>query len=106
MYKFVRGTTFQFAGVVQNDGVVQDLTNATIQASIYDQTGTILIATLTCTVLTPASLGAISLTYNGSTSHWPPGKAQLLFLLNLPNNPNPLPSDPCYLRIEQNPMIG
>jgi hypothetical protein len=105
MYRYVRGTPFQFAGQVQDDGVPMDLTGATITANMYDQTGTILIASLVVTIL-EATEGMLSVTFPTSTITWPLGKAQMFFLMNIPNNNGPIVSDPAYLRIEQNPMIG
>lgn len=106
MYTFTRGTNFNFAGQVQNDGKVMDLTGVTVAARIYDMTGTTLIASLTCQIVGDPTLGVISVTYSGDTLGWAPGKVQVLFLLNIPNNPNPLASEPAYFRIAQNPMIG
>ena len=107
MYSFYRGTPFNFVAQVQDDGVIQDLTNASLQANVYDPTGTTVIATLTCTVLAPATNGIVNISAPGPTTNWPIGKARVDFLLYLPNNNGlPLASDPVPFRIAQAPMIG
>lgn len=106
MYTYIRGTLFQFAGQMQNDGVVQDLTNATLSANLYDETGTTLISALTVTVIGDPTQGMVQLGYSGNTLLWPTGKAACFFLLQLPNNAEPLASEPMYLRIGMTPMLG
>ncbi len=103
MYTHYRGTTFQFVGSLQNDGVPQDLTNAAIAAQVYDPTGTILIANLTATVLTPATGGILAISYP-STIAWPVGKARMDVVITL-NNGQIIASDPSWFRIAQTPVI-
>lgn len=106
MYSFYRGTNFNFAGQFQNDGAVQDLTGAILTGKVFDPTGTIVIAPLTCAVIGDPKLGVVSVTFSGDTTLWPVGKARIDFLLNLPNNAEPIASDPIWFRIAQTPMIG
>lgn len=105
MYTHYRGTPFQFAGAVYNNGAPMDLTGATVTATVFDPTGTTAYGQLTCTVSNPANLGVVTLAY-GNTSNWPVGKARLDMLIYLPNNNGqPLASDPCQFRIAQTPML-
>jgi hypothetical protein len=106
MYVFYRGTNFNFAGQMQDDGLVQDLTNASVLGTVFDPTGTITYGVLTCTVIGNPTLGIINVSYSGDTTLWPVGKARIDFLLNMPNVPDPIASDPVYFRIAQTPMIG
>lgn len=106
MYTFYRGTNFQFTGTVQNNGIAQDLTGASIQASVYDPTATINYATLTCTITGDPKAGLLSVSYSGNTIAWPVGLAKIFFLLNLPNNSKPIAADPVEFRIAQTPLIG
>lgn len=106
MYTFYRGTLFQFSGQLQDDGVVQDLTGATISGTVFDVTGVTPYASVQCAIAGNPTLGVITVSYSGDTTLWPVGKARIDFLLNLPNNPNPIASDPCYFRVAQTPMIG
>jgi hypothetical protein len=104
MYSYYRGTVFQFVGQVQDDGVVQNLTGATLQAQVSDMNNN-LIANPTVTV-TNAVGGIVSVTVTGSTITWPLGKARIDFLLTLPNNALPIASDPAFFRIINTPMLG
>ena len=106
MYSFYRGTPFQFAGQLQDDGKVFDLTNCTLSAKVFDPTGTNTYGTLTCTVMGDPTLGLAGVTYSGDTTLWPVGKARIDFLLQTPNNVEPIASDPVWFRIAQTPMIG
>lgn len=106
MYTFYRGTNFQFAGQVQDDGIVQDLTNATLEGKVFDPTGQTLFGALSCNVLGDPTLGVVNISYSGDTTLWPVGKARVDFLLFLPNNANPIAADPIPFRIAQTPMIG
>lgn len=106
MYSFYRGTTFQFIGQVQDDGIVQDLTNATFQARVSDETGDNVYGNPIVTVVAPATAGIVQVSYTGNTLIWPVGKARIDFIANLPNNPNPIASGPTYFRILQNPILG
>lgn len=106
MYNFYRGTNFQFVGQLQDDGVVQDLTGATVSAKVFDETGTTVYGTLSCVVTGDPTLGIVSISYPGDTTLWPVGKARIDFLLQLVNNPDPIASDPVWFRIAQTPMIG
>lgn len=105
MYTYYRGTPFQFAGQMQDDGVVQDLTNATVQATCFDPTGTVVHGVLTCAVIGDPKQGLVSVSYPDTTA-WPVGKARVDFLLFMPNNNGqPIASDPAYFRIAQSPML-
>jgi hypothetical protein len=103
MYTHYRGTTFQFAGVLQNNGVAQDLTNGTLVAKVFDKTATNLYGTLTVTVLDPVN-GLVTLSYP-NTGSWPVGNARMDCTLTLPNG-TLLASDPEFFRIAQNPVVA
>lgn len=103
MYTHYRGTTFQFIGVLQNNGVPQDLSAGTLVAKVFDKTGTILYGTLTITPLDPVN-GLITLSYP-DTSAWPVGNARMDCTLSLPNNTF-LASGPEFFRIAQNPVVA
>jgi len=103
MYTHFRGTTFQFIGQMQDDGVPVDLTNYTLQANVYDPSGMTLYGKMT---ITPVDLtnGLITLSYP-DTSQWPVGKARIDFTLFFPNGEFTA-SPPDWFRIAQSPMVG
>ena len=103
MYTHYRGTTFQFAGVLQNNGVPQNLSSGTLVAKVFDKTGTILYGNLTVTIIDPVN-GLITLSYS-DTSAWPVGNARMDCTLTLPG-PTLLASDPEFFRIAQNPVVA
>jgi hypothetical protein len=110
MYTHIRGSTFSFIGQMQNDGVVQDLTNATLVANVYDETGTILYGNLTVVILTPTTDGLVNISY-ANTLPWPVGRARIDCVLTIPNPvsgqpANVIASDPVWFRIKQNPILG
>lgn len=104
MYTHIRGTTFQFIGQMQNDGVVQDLTGATLVAKVYDETGVTFYGNLAVTIENPSTAGLAALTYP-NTLPWPVGKARMDMVLTLPNS-QVVASKPIWFRIEQNPILG
>jgi hypothetical protein len=104
MYTHYRGTTFQFVGSLQNNGLVQDLTNANVIANVYDRTGTVLIANLLVTILNPATGGLLGISYP-NTAAWPVGIARIDIVLTL-NNGQEVASDPVFFRVAQTPVIG
>lgn len=101
MYTHFRGSTFQFIGQLQDDGVVQDLTNCTLQASVFDPLGVTLYGALT---ITPINLqqGTVTISYP-DTSLWPVGKARIDFRLYLPTGENVL-SPPDWFRVAESPL--
>lgn len=103
MYKHIRGSTFQFVGQFQNQGLVQNLTGFTIRAAIYDPTGTNLYGVLTVTILDAVN-GIVLLTYP-NTSAWPVGKARMDMTMEVENE-QIVGGDPAYFRIGQNPLVG
>lgn len=103
MYTHIRGSTFQFIGQFQNNGVVQDLTGFIIQAAVYDMTGTVLIGTLTVTIADPVN-GIVILTFN-DTGAWPIGKAMLVMQMQFEGQ-QIIGGNPAYFRIGQNPMVA
>jgi len=104
MYTHYRGTTFQFAGQVQNEGKVQDLTGCTITANVYNRAGTVLIGALAVDILQP-TLGVISVGYPQGTGNWPVGSARIDALFTFSDG-STLASDPDYFRILQTPVVG
>lgn len=103
MYTHFRGTTFQFTGQFQDDGVAQDLTNCTVAANVYDQSGTVLYGALNVTFVdTPNGIIAVSFP---NTSAWPVGKARIDCLMTLANG-EIIASSPDVFRIAQTPIIG
>lgn len=103
MYTHYRGTTFQFIGQFQDDGVNQDLTGATLTCEVFDALGQTLIATLVVNVL-DASKGLVTVSYP-NTSTWPVGKARLDSKI-LFQTGQLIASDPEYFRIAQTPVVG
>lgn len=103
MYKYYRGTTFQFAGQMQDDGVVLDLTGSTLLGSVFDPTGQTLIANLTVVVMVGTD-GLVMITFPGDTTNWPVGKARIDWVLSLADGTN-VASDPVPFIIAQTPMI-
>lgn len=103
MYTHFRGTTFQFTGQLQDDGVAQPLTNATVAANVYDPSGTILYGALTVTFV-DTLLGILDLSFP-DTSAWPVGKARIDFLMTLSTG-EVIASAPDIFRVAQTPMIG
>lgn len=104
MYTHFRGTTFQFIGQMQDDGLPYDLTNCTLQANVYDPEGLTLYGNLTVDVL-QATQGLAQFTYGGNTIQWPVGKARIDFLLTFANGETAA-SPPDWFRIAQSPMVG
>jgi len=102
MYTHYRGTTFQFTGQLQNDGVPVDVTNATLTATVFDKPGLVTYGNLVVTKTIPAQ-GVITVTYP-DTSAWPVGIARMDCLLLLSDGTQ-IASDPEYLRIAQTPMV-
>lgn len=104
MYTHYRGTTFQFIGQMQNDGVVLDLTNATIIAAVYDQGGVNVIGNLTVQISDPVN-GMVILLFPSGTGDWPVGKVRLECEITMGDGTN-VASDPEYFRVAQSPIIG
>lgn len=103
MYTHFRGTVFQFAGQLQDDGVVQDLTDAVVAASVFDPGGTILYGALTVTYIDRPT-GLIQVGYP-DTSAWPVGKARVDFTLTTALG-ELIAAPPDVFRVAQTPMIG
>ena len=104
MYTHFRGTPFQFTGVLQDDGVVQDLTGCVLQASVFDKPGLNLYGALTCQIIDAVN-GLVEVSYP-DTSSWPVGNARVDFTLTIPTQTQPIASPPDYFRIAQSPMVG
>lgn len=104
MYTHFRGSPFQFTGVVQDDGIIQDLTNCVLLASVFDKAGVNKYGDLSINIISPVQ-GLVEVTYP-DTSSWPVGIARVDFTLQLPDNSAPLASPPDFFRIAQSPMIG
>lgn len=103
MYTHFRGTTFQFIGQMQDDGVAMDLTNCTLQATVFDPSGTVTYGIL---VIAPVDLpnGLIDISYP-DTSQWPVGKARIDFRLWLSTGED-IASPPDWFRVAQSPLVG
>ena len=104
MYTHYRGTPFQFTGVLQDDGIVQDLTNCVLLASVFDKPGQNKYGDLNINVIDPIQ-GLVEVSYP-DTSSWPVGIARIDFTLQIPENDKPLATPPDFFRIAQTPMIG
>lgn len=104
MYTHFRGSPFQFTGVVQDDGVIQDLTNCVLLASVFDKPGINKYGDLNINIIDPLQ-GLVEISYPDTTG-WPVGMARIDFTLQLPLNPAPLISPPDFFRIAQSPMVG
>lgn len=104
MYTHYRGTTFQFIGQLQNDGVVLDLSNATVIAAVYDQGGVQLIANLVVQISDPVN-GIVIIKYPTGTGDWPVGKVRLESEITFGDGTN-VASDPEYFRVAQSPLVG
>jgi hypothetical protein len=102
MYTHFRGSTFQFIGQLQDDGVPQDLTGCTLQANVYDPSGTTLYGNLTVNVF-DAIHGLATVSFP-DTSTWPVGKARIDFRFWNANNENII-SPPDWFRIAESPMV-
>lgn len=103
MYTHFRGTTFQFVGQLQDDGVVQDLTNCILTMAIFDPSGENLYGNLIVSVI-DAPIGLVTASYP-DTSGWPVGKARLDMTLTTAVG-EVLASPPEPFRIAQSPLIG
>lgn len=104
MYTHFRGTTFQFVGQLQNDGVAQDLTNvASLNISVFDKPGVNVFGQLTVNII-QATTGLIDVSYP-DTSNWPVGLARIDATLTLTDG-TIVASEPDYFRIAQSPMVG
>jgi hypothetical protein len=103
MYTHFRGTTFQFTGQMQDDGVVQDLTDCILLASVFDPQGISKYGDLSV-LYVDRLLGIVELHYP-DTSTWPVGKARIDFTLQLANGET-VASPPDFFRVAQTPMIG
>lgn len=103
MYTHYRGTTFQFMGQMQDDGVVQDLTNCILTMRVSDPTGDNLIGQLMISIIDPIQ-GFVSVSYP-DTSTWPVGKARIDMTL-VTGAGETLASPPEPFRIAQSPIIG
>jgi|SRR5215469_777327 len=103
MYTHFRGTTFQFIGQMQEDGVPVDLTGCTLVANVFDPSGLNLYGKM---IISPVDLtqGLITLSYP-DTSQWPVGKARIDFVLYFANGEETA-SPPDWFRVAQSPMIG
>lgn len=103
MYTHFRGSTFQFIGQLTDDGVPQDMTNATIVANVYDPSGTILYGNLTVTTVQLTN-GTMIFSYP-DTSNWPVGKARIDFQITFAGGETAL-SPPDWFRVAQSPIVG
>jgi hypothetical protein len=101
MYTHFRGSTFQFIGQMQDDGVPYDLTNCTLQASVYGSWGNTLFGALTVDVFNPTQ-GMATISYP-DTSGWPVGKARIDFMLYTANGET-IMSPPDWFRIAESPL--
>lgn len=104
MYTHFRGSIFQFTGILQDDGVVQDLTDCILQASVFDKQGVNKYGDLNINVVDPKD-GLVEVTYP-DTSGWPVGIARIDWTLLVPSNDKPIASPPTLFRIAQTPMLG
>lgn len=102
MYTHYRGSTFQFIGQMQDDGVPYDLTNCTLQANVYDPSGITLYGALTVAMV-DATQGTATFSYP-DTSLWPVGKARIDFRFYNATGENIL-SPPDWFRIAESPMV-
>jgi hypothetical protein len=102
MYTYFRGTTFQFAGALQDNGVPQDLTGASIAISVFDKPGVNLLGTLSV-VVQDAVNGLVTVSY-GDTSAWPVGIARIDALITFATGQT-IASEPDYFRVAQTPMV-
>jgi hypothetical protein len=102
MYTHFRGTTFQFIGQLQDDGVPQDLSNCTLVANVYDPSGVTLYGTLTVQAIDLVN-GLVGLSFP-DTSVWPVGKARIDFVLWFQNGEN-VASPPDWFKVAQSPIL-
>jgi hypothetical protein len=102
MYTHFRGSTFQFIGQLQDDGVPQDMTNCTLQANVYDPSGTNLYGTLVIGEV-DFTQGLVTISYP-DTSKWPVGKARIDFRYWNANGDNII-SPPDWFRVAESPLV-
>lgn len=103
MIDFIRGGTFNLTGYFQLNGAPADFTGWALSASLYNATGTTLIANLNCTWVNPLT-GAINVSY-GDTSAWPVGKARIDTKVTDPQG-NIVFGPPSFIRIGESPLGG
>lgn len=101
MINIYKGSTFQVAGSLQQDGKEADFTGWTLTANLYDSTGTILISQIDVNWI-DIKKGIITLS-SPSTSTWVLGKARIDVKLVTPLNEIIL-GPPTYVRILQSPL--
>jgi hypothetical protein len=97
MIEFARGSRFQMMGRILLDGKNHDISQwQTVKVTLSDYTGQTVFATLTTTIVEPAT-GIVAVSA-ADTSAWPVGRARMDAQI-VDSNGNTYNSQPDYLRI-------